>query len=92
MNKYTVTAGKLEGTEIQARDEAHARKLLKSRLNYLKQKENKLTDLEKQLIYVCLDVMTNDWASDNLWDENDTPVSHEEVIRLAHSIISKLDL
>jgi len=92
MNKYIVTAGKLEGTEIKARDDAHARKLMKSRLNYLKQKENKLTDLEKQLIYVCLDIMTNDWASDNLWDENDTPVPDEEVRELAHSIISKLEL
>ena len=70
MNKYTVTAGKLEGANIEAKDEAHARKLLKSRLNYLKQKENKLSDLEKQLIYVCLDIMTNDWASQNLDDEN----------------------
>jgi len=90
MNKYTVTAGKLEGANIEARDEAHARKLLKSRLNYQKQKEKKFTDLEKELIRVCLDIMTNDWASENLDDENGNPVTDVRVCQLSDSIINKL--
>ena len=50
MTTFNVISGKLEGTEIQARDEAHARKLLQARLRRLKEKESKLTDMEKSFI------------------------------------------
>jgi len=92
MTTFNVTSGKLKGTQIQARDEAHARKLLKARLTRLKQKESKLTDLEKQLIFVCLDVMTGDWSPHNLDDENGNPVLDEKAWQLRNSIINKLEL
>ena len=87
--KYNVTSGKLEGAEIEARDEAHARKLLQARLRRLKEKESKLTDMEKDFILNALELMTGDFAPEMIYKENGEYMKAEEAYEIHKAITNK---
>ena len=90
MTTFNVISGKLEGTEIQARDEAHARKLLQARLRRLKEKESKLTDMEKDFIASALELMCGDFAPEMIHKENGEYMKAEEAHEIHKAIKQKL--
>lgn len=90
MTTFNVTSGKLEGTQIQARDEAHATKLLKARLRRLREKESKLTAVEISFILDALELMTGDFASEMIQKENGEYMQAEEAYEIHDAIIKKL--
>ena len=90
MTTFNVISGKLEGTEIQARDEAHARKLLQARLRRLKEKESKLTDMEKSFILDALELMTGDFSPEMIHKENGEFMKDEEAYEIHKAIKQKL--
>jgi len=88
MITFNVTSGKLEGTQIQARDEAHATKLLKARLRRLREKESKLTAVEISFILDALELMTGDFAPEMIEKENGEYMQAEEAYEI-HEVIKK---
>ena len=90
MTKFNVTSGKLEGTQIQARDEAHARKLVQARIRRLKEKESKLTDMEKSFISHALELMIGDFSETYIEKNDGEFVKLKEACDLYESIINKL--
>ena len=90
MTTFNVTSGKLEGTQIQARDEAHATKLLKARLRRLREKESKLTAVEISFILDALELMTGDFAPEMIEKENGEYMQAEEAYEIHEAIKKKL--
>ena len=90
MTTFNVTSGKLEGTQIQARDEAHATKLLQARLRRLREKESKLTAVEISFILDALELMTGDFAPEMIEKENGEFMKAEEAYEIHEAIIKKL--
>ena len=90
MITFNVTSGKLEGTQIQARDEAHATKLLKARLRRLREKESKLTAVEISFILDALELMTGDFAPEMIEKENGEYMQAEEAYEIHEAIKKKL--
>jgi len=92
MKTFNVIKGKLEGTQIQARDEAHAEKLIKARLRRLREKESRLTEVEKDFILSALDLMVSDFAPQMIQKENGEWMKTDEAIEIWDSIINKFQL
>lgn len=69
MNTFTVTKGRLKGTQIQARDKAHAQKLHKARLKRLKDKEMTFTYDEVQALLHLLDTQVGSLSREELQQE-----------------------
>ena len=90
MITFNLTSGKLEGTKIQARDEAHAKKLVKARLRRLREKESKLTPVEISFILDALELMTGDFAPEMIQKENGEYMQAEEAYEMHEAIIKKL--
>ena len=89
MITFNVTSGKLEGTQIQARDEAHAKKLVKARLRRLREKESKLTEVEKDFILSALELMVSDFSPQMILKENGEYMKTDEAVEIWDSIINK---
>ena len=68
---YTINEGKLEGTQIQARDKAHAYKLYKARLKRLKDKEMTFTPEEINVILSLWDSQVGSLCKKELQEECD---------------------
>ena len=69
MNTFTVTKGRLKGTQIQARDKAHAQKLHKARLKRLKDKEMTFTPEEIDVILSLWDTQVGSLSDEQLQKE-----------------------
>ena len=85
MQTFNVTKGKLAGTQIQARNLDHAKKLIKARLRRLREKESRLTEVEK-------DLMVSDFAEEMILKENGEWMKTDEAIEIWDSIINKFQL
>jgi hypothetical protein len=69
MNTFTVTKGRLKGTQIQARDKAHAQKLHKARLKRLKDKEMTFTPEEINVLLSLYDSQVGSLSNEQLQKE-----------------------
>ena len=92
MKPFNVTKGKLAGTQIQARNLDHAKKLIKARLRRLREKESRLTEVEKDFILSALDLMVSDFSPQMIQKENGEWMKTDEAIEIWDSIINKFQL
>ena len=94
MKTYTINTGKLAGTQIQARDDAHANKLYKARIKRLKNKEMTFTYEEIQILSRLWDTQVGSLCREELQQEceaDDYGYFGITSLEQADSIEAKLD-